>query len=316
MTDPASAVGESGARPHAGGPIRGTQSFVGVMEDVWRTPSLTGLEIAWRWLLGVPLLLVIWRQLSAGFSDDPLSFLGEGLRSLQNGSLVVHLHAAAFALPAALLLVWVVLSATGRRLLLGRLEHAQRGSWMSLFAVTLIRVIAFTAVTLCWAAILTKLGSRYLVAPETLSTDPMFVVAFAGAVAVTLVLFIAWALSSWLFRLAAVIAADRGLGAVAALRAAAGASRVRGKLIEINLVMGIVKIALMVLALVFSACPLPFQSVATQTFLTRWWLGVGLLYVLASDYFHVVRLGAYVRLYHVLQAPALASGNPDSASQV
>ena len=45
------------------------------------------------------------------------------------------------------------------------------------------------------------------------------------------------------------------------------------KLVEINLVMGIVKIALMVLALVFSACPLPFESVATPEFLTWWWMG-------------------------------------------
>ena len=39
-------------------PVRGTQSFVGVMTAVWRRPSLAGLEIAWRWLVGV---VVLWR---------------------------------------------------------------------------------------------------------------------------------------------------------------------------------------------------------------------------------------------------------------
>jgi hypothetical protein len=44
--------------------------------------------------------------------------------------------------------------------------------------------------------------------------------------------------------------------------------------VEINLVMGIVKIALIVLAMVFSACPLPFESVATPEFMAWWYVGV------------------------------------------
>ncbi len=71
----------------------------------------------------------------------------------------------------------------------------------------------------------------------------------------------------------------------------------RSKLIEINLVMGIVKVALVVLAMVFSACPLPFETVESQAFLACWWLGVGVLFLIASDYFHVVRAAAYERLY-------------------
>ena len=71
----------------------------------------------------------------------------------------------------------------------------------------------------------------------------------------------------------------------------------RGKLIEINMVMNIVRIALIVLAMVFSASPLPFSSVETQTFLTCWWAGVGLVYLGMSDYFHVVRSAAYLSLW-------------------
>ena len=70
----------------------------------------------------------------------------------------------------------------------------------------------------------------------------------------------------------------------------------RSQLIETNLVMGIVKVALLVLAIVFSACPLPFSSVETQEFLTCWWIGVGVWWLLASDYFHVVRVVAVLRL--------------------
>jgi hypothetical protein len=80
---------------------------------------------------------------------------------------------------------------------------------------------------------------------------------------------------------------------VMAIRAS---KKLRSQLIETNLVMGIVKVALLVLAMVFSACPLPFSSVETQEFLTCWWIGVGVWWLLASDYFHVVRIVAVLRL--------------------
>ena len=73
--------------------------------------------------------------------------------------------------------------------------------------------------------------------------------------------------------------------------------RLAMQLAEINLVMGIVKIALIVLAMVFSATPLPFESVATTAFLLWWSLGVAVLYFVASDFFHVARLVAYLDLW-------------------
>jgi hypothetical protein len=63
--------------------------------------------------------------------------------------------------------------------------------------------------------------------------------------------------------------------------------------------MGIVKIALIVLALVFSACPLPFESVATPAFMAWWYVGVTVIYLIASDFFHVVHLVAYLQLWQV-----------------
>ena len=75
------------------------------------------------------------------------------------------------------------------------------------------------------------------------------------------------------------------------------------QLIETNLVMGITKVALLVLAMVFSACPLPFASVETQEFLTCWWIGVGVWWLVASDYFHVVRNVETLRLLRVNDFP-------------
>ena len=73
------------------------------------------------------------------------------------------------------------------------------------------------------------------------------------------------------------------------------------KLVEINLVMGIVKVALVVLALVFSSTPLPFESVTTAAFLATWWSIDGVLYLVASDFFHVARLLGYLRLWQAYE---------------
>jgi hypothetical protein len=62
-----------------------------------------------------------------------------------------------------------------------------------------------------------------------------------------------------------------------------------------------VKIALLVLGMVFSATPLPFESVTTPAFLAWWWAGVTLIYLLWSDFFHVARLLGYLALWRAYQ---------------
>jgi hypothetical protein len=100
----------------------------------------------------------------------------------------------------------------------------------------------------------------------------------------------------------------RDLGARASLTAAFRLGPVRSKLVEINLVMGIVKIALIVLAMVFSACPLPFESVATPGFMLQWYGLVTVLYLIASDFFHVVRLVSYIELWKAYDGKSFDCG--------
>jgi len=50
--------------------------------------------------------------------------------------------------------------------------------------------------------------------------------------------------------------------------------------------------------MVFSASPLPFESVATPQFMTWWYAGVTVLYLVASDFFHVAHLMAYLELWN------------------
>ena len=43
-------------------PLRGTQSLVGQMGWVFDRPSLTAIEVGWRWLFGIPFVAVCWMQ--------------------------------------------------------------------------------------------------------------------------------------------------------------------------------------------------------------------------------------------------------------
>ena len=127
-----------------------------------------------------------------------------------------------------------------------------------------------------------------------------------GAIALTLVLFTFSALTGWIFSVAPLFAMIHGSGPLESVRRALRLGTLRNGLIEINLVLGIVKLALLVLAMVLSACPLPFQSVMTDQFLFWWNVGVTVWYVLASDFFHVARLSSYLRLWQASRQPTPA----------
>ena len=73
------------------------------------------------------------------------------------------------------------------------------------------------------------------------------------------------------------------------------------KLVEINLVMGIVKLALLVLAMVFSSVLVPFSDQVGSGALHLEWVFVSLFYFIASDYFHVVRLKGFVEFWRAFR---------------
>jgi hypothetical protein len=72
-----------------------------------------------------------------------------------------------------------------------------------------------------------------------------------------------------------------------------------GKLVEINLVMGIVKLALIVLAMVLSAAPLPFSDQLGPDTLHVLWVAATIFFFVASDYFHVVRLKGFMEFWRM-----------------
>jgi hypothetical protein len=296
------------------GEVRGTQSLVAVMQRVWKHPQWTALEILWRWIYGALALALLWhfgsaiwfavsgsssiaQQLSSITVTDP--FVAAGKLGEVMAVLLPPVWEISLWLVPLLIALWIVVSVIGRMAVLARIEPALRVRPSTQIVLAVLRAVALCAMFGLWGWLLLGAGRYAVTGPLARNQEPNLVGYFAIVIVGTLAVFVAWLALSWLLSIAPLLAALRGTGVAASLRGALRLGPLRGKLVEINLVMGIVKIALIVLAMVFSACPLPFESVETQTFLVWWCAGVTLLYLVASDYFHIVRLEAYLALWHV-----------------
>jgi len=300
---------------------RATQGFVHTLSRCRRRPSLTLLEIAWRWSFGIPTLAILYFEGTRILAATSLA--GTGIDSLTftdpMGAAVVLSNVAgrlwqpvmnvAVWLGPLLALAWVVVSSFGRTLVLRRMmglsQDRLAGDTLpanaqiynqtgTVILLQLVRLLALGGSFALWFGAL-RLASREAIwAPLMAGGEPNLVLYFAIVIVASLGLFTLWGVVSWIFAAAPLLASLEGLGFAASLRAAAMRRDLRGPMVEINLVMGIVKIALIVLAMVFSATPLPFESVATPEFMHWWYAGVTVWYCVASDFFHVARLMQYV----------------------
>ena len=302
------------------GEVRGTQSFVHTLSWCWKRPGLIGLEIAWRWVIGIPALYLILHQATRIWSATPIdvgalqrmTFL-DPMSASKTLSAAAHMllpQAIAVArwLAPVVLIAWIVVSSLGRTAVLRRMGaamgspmHARPGTLVLLQA---LRMIALGASFTAWFWCLRADSVITVASRISEGREPNLVLLCALGIIATLGIFTLWAIVGWVFSVAPLLAMLRDMSAGPALKAALSLRELKSKLVEINLVMGIVKIALVVLAMVFSACPLPFESIATPEFMTHWYIAVGIWYLVASDFFHVVRLAAYVELWRVYEGSA------------
>lgn len=289
--------------------VRGTQSFVNVMAAVWKRPSLSVLEILWRWVIGAPILaVVLFEGLRVAHAISLNMAALEAMTVFQPVAAFRTIHAsvaviAPVARPIAGWLIpvvvagWLVTSALGRTVVLRRLDSTLRARPLTLLALGTLRAALLSGFWLLCFWLIVKSGKIAITGPAAHGGEADVVLYCALIICGTLMLYVVWGIVSWPLYVAPLLAMQRNVGPMAALKAAFGNRAARGKLVEINLVMNIVRISLIVLAMVFSASPLPFTSVETQTFLYWWWACMMLLYFASSDYFHVVRLAAYLSLW-------------------
>jgi hypothetical protein len=287
------------------------------LSECWSRPSLTGLEILWRWTYGVPALLLLWHLAKRILSETSLD-----LNALQAMTVTRPLDAAqtlasamavllppvsreAIWLVPVLLIAWVVWSSVGRTIVLRRADRELHARPWTMMVLQFVRVLALGAAFILWLVCLQWAAANTVTGPLARGADPNLVTYFALAIVSTLGVFALWAVISWFLSIAPLLAMLRNQGVVPSLSAALRLGPLRSKLVELNLVMGIVKVALLVLAMVFSATPLPFESIATTAFLNVWWVIVAIAYFIASDFFHVARAVAYLKLWRAYE-PASA----------
>lgn len=298
------------ATVHGNAPVRGTQLLVEHMSGVFRRPSLVGIEIAWRWLFGIPFLCVCWQQGRQILAAYPLETSGASSIDTQNPwvAAVQLSNVAAFyephvvavwhwLLPAAAL-VWMIVSGVGRNLLLMRMEPRVafrpiamillQGAWLALLGLTL------------WG----WLGSMQWIAATHIAGagEPDLIGYFIWAIFLSLGFFTAFALTSWALTIAPILLLlDRG-SALSAFGQALWLGRAfTSKLAEINLVLGIVKLALLVVAMVFSAAPLPFSDELGPGAMHLVVAASALFFLVADDFFQVVRLKAFVEFRRIFR---------------
>ena len=283
--------------------MRGTQSLVHICADCWRRPSLLGRELLWRWSFGLPAAAILYSQAARIVNRTPLKLNGLSLSDpeLAGQQLMAAVAAlepqvtqTALWLGPLLAVAWAAGSGLGRSAVLRRLDSELRPAPLTLIWLQLLRIASLAAVCLGWYSAI-----RWA-AETTLTSDPPNLVGYsAWVICLTLGIFVLWALLSWIFSIAPLLAALENLGVRRSLAHSLRLGALTGKLVEVNLVLGIVRLALIVLAMVFSAIPLPFTPDMTGIPLYLWWAAVTLLYLVASDFFQVARLAAFVQFWQV-----------------
>jgi hypothetical protein len=304
------------ATAHGNAPVRGTQLLVEHMSDVFRRPSLVAIEIAWRWLFGIPFLIVCWQQGQKLLAAFPLELSGAGSLDTQNPwvAAVQLCNIAAFYEPHVLALlrwflpaaamVWMIVSGVGRNLLLKRMEPRApfrpvamillQGAWLALLGLTLWG----------WFACMQWVAATHI----TTASEPDLVGYFVWAIFLSLGFFTVFALTSWVLTIAPILVLlERRHSMLSGLGQALRLGKeFTGKLAEINLVLGIVKLALLVVAMVLSAAPLPFSDQLGDGAMHFAVAASVVFYLVANGFFQVVRLKAFVEFWKIFRGNAAA----------
>ncbi len=301
-------------------PLRGTQSLVGQMSWVFERPSLTAIEVAWHWIFGLPFLVVCWIEAQRILAVLPLDSAGLTEIDAQNPWVAVVQISDAWAhyqphvmtvlhwlLPVASL-AWVVISGLGRSLLLMRLhsksDFAESFRPLQMIALQAAWLAALGATCWGWFRSIEWVAATHITAVG----EPDLVGYFSWVIFLTLGFFTAWALVNWVLSIAPLLMLLEERTALSSLGQSLRLGRgLHCKLMEINLVMGIVKLALIVVAMVLSAAPLPFSDQLGPDSMHGIFVLATLFYFVASDYFQVVKLKGFVEFWKMFRGGELES---------
>jgi hypothetical protein len=290
--------------------VRGTQTLVDQMGWMLRHPSIVAIEVGWRWLFGVPFLLVCWSRLQymftqlspedAGLSNidvqNPWIAAGQLSRALAKYAPLVA-HEMRWLVPIAAC-AWIVVSSLGRNLALKRMAPQARLRPMSMMALQAVWLALFGGVCWGWFRAVSWVAATHFPA----GAEPDLIGFSIWLIFLSLAFFTVWALLGWIVSVAPVLMLLEECSAPATLGQAMRLGRpFTSELVEIGMVMGIVNLALIVVAMVLSAAPLPFSDELGGSALHVVWAGAAVFYLIAHDYFQLVRLKCFVEFWRIFR---------------
>ena len=291
-------------------PVRGTQKLVDQMGWVFHRPSITALEIAWRWLFGVPFLLVCWNRAQHILTVLPLEDAGLTSIDTQNPWIAATQLAEAWThyeplaanelrwiVPIAAL-AWVVISSVGRSVVYTRIEPRTAFRPWALVPLQAAWLVAFGCVVWCWFRSVSWAAGTHISAVG----EPDLIGYSMWVIFLSLGFFTVWALASWVLSVAPLVMLLENCSPANALsRSLSLGGGFTSKLVEVGMVMGIVNLALIVLAMVFSAAPLPFSDQLGRDAMHVVWACAAVFYLVANDYFQVVRLKSFLEFWRTFR---------------
>ena len=300
-------------------PLRGTQSLVGQMGWVTSRPLLIAIEIGWRWLFGIPFLAACRIEEQRILAEVPPASAGLDAINSQNpwqaaGQLAhawtlyaPHVGEALRWLAPLGAVAWVIISGLGRSLVLKYIDPEMKEHLR-------FRPLRMMLLQAGWLLLLGATWWGWLHAIDWAAAshfnnggEPDLVGFAIWLIFLSLGFFTAWVLVSWTFSVAPIVMLLEDRSALSALAQSPRLGKeFTSKLVEINMVMGIVNLALIVLAMVLSAAPLPFSDELGADALHFISLAAVVFYLVASDYFQVVRLKGFVEFWKMYRGSEIS----------
>jgi hypothetical protein len=265
------------------------------------------LELCWRWSAGALLLLLAgWQAWRIAAAAAP-AVVATGLTRLTLEAAVNDPDTAAQAFTQATavvqpavehavlglaplgLFLWSAAFALGRTAVLRAYDASLPPRRFLLGACEGVRLLLLAAVSLLWYQGL--LGCSHVALAAGEPNLPLYAALVIG---LSLGAFAVWSALGWALLAAPVVGLLQRVSFAQALGQALRLRRTRRRLLDVNLTMAVIKVALLLLAVVFSASPLPFADYISGWPVYAWYGVVTLLYLAASDFFKLARALAFV----------------------
>ncbi len=214
-------------------------------------------------------------------------------------------HELGRILPIAAL-CWIVLSSFGRSLVLKLAEPRLGFRPLSMLLLQTAWLALFSGISWGWYRSVAWAAAAHF--PS--GSEPDLIGFFIWLIFLSLGFFTLWALVGWIVSVAPVLMLLEKRSAPSALGLALRLGRpFTSELFEIGMVMGIVNLALIVVAMVLSAAPLPFSDQLGGDALHAVWAGATVFYLIAHDYFQVVRLKCFIQFWKIFRGDTALSND-------